>query len=798
MGAIRGFVSAICSAAPMVVDVTQVSHRGHMMRAMNEMPMNRELPMSAPASSSLRGNRRHAWRNFKDRFANSAITIGGFGVLMAILLIFFYLLYELMPLFSAAKAEQVASYPVAAFSSDTQTPLYLSVEEQVEVGVRVAPSGEVAFFAATDGRSMGKHALPLPVVDATQTAAAITSFALESEQSQLMAVGLSSGGVLLFKPDYRVTYPDGKRLITPDLLFPNGETPLALGEGAISALALRDSGSALIIAGVVDGQLRALKFEKKQDFLTGESTLQEVPLALPLIDIAPDYLLISPEQRVLYVLARDGQYRVIDLLINRQVDSGKLMQHGHINDAHFLLGGNSILVANSDGGVSQWSLVRKPEIDPKLTLIRQLDAGSSAQPIERLAVEHRRKNFLAVDGRGELRILNTTGERVSLDLSLDQKMVRAINFAPRANALLFEGGDGNIHLWHVDNEHPEVSWKSLWGKVWYENYPQPDYVWQSSSATSDFEPKYSLTPLAFGTLKAAFYAMLFAAPLAICGAIYTAYFMAPALRRKVKPLIELMSALPTVIIGFLAGLWLAPFIEKHLPGVFALLVAMPVGVLIFAFAWNQVPVSVRKYIPDGWEALLLVPVVILIGTLCVQLSVPMEHAFFSGDMRAWITNELGVTYDQRNAMVVGIAMGFAVIPIIFSIAEDAIFSVPKHLSFGSLALGATPWQTLVGVIMPTASPGIFSGLMIGMGRAVGETMIVLMATGNTPVMEANIFEGMRTLAANLAVEVGETEVGSSHYRVLFLAAFVLFMFTFVVNTLAEVIRQRLRKRYTVL
>ena len=124
--------------------------------------------------------------------------------------------------------------------------------------------------------------------------------------------------------------------------------------------------------------------------------------------------------------------------------------------------------------------------------------------------------------------------------------------------------------------------------------------------------------------------------------------------------------------------------------------------------------------------------------------------------------------------------------------------MPRHLSNGSLALGATPWQTLVGVVLPTASPGIFSALMIGFGRAVGETMIVLMATGNTPIMDLNVFEGMRTLAANLAVEVAETEVGSTHYRVLFLAALVLFLFTFALNTAAEVVRQRLRRRYSAL
>ena len=164
-------------------------------------------------------------------------------------------------------------------------------------------------------------------------------------------------------------------------------------------------------------------------------------------------------------------------------------------------------------------------------------------------------------------------------------------------------------------------------------------------------------------------------------------------------------------------------------------------------------------------------------------------------MRRWLTNDLGVDFDQRNSMVVGLAMGFAVIPTIFSITEDAIFAVPKNLTFGSLALGASPWQTLVRVILPTASPGIFSAVMIGLGRAVGETMIVLMATGNTPIMDMNIFEGLRTLSANISVEMPEAEVDSSHYRILFLSGLVLFVFTFIVNTTGETVRQRLREKY---
>ena len=151
-------------------------------------------------------------------------------------------------------------------------------------------------------------------------------------------------------------------------------------------------------------------------------------------------------------------------------------------------------------------------------------------------------------------------------------------------------------------------------------------------------------------------------------------------------------------------------------------------------------------------------------------------------------------YVQRNALIVGFVMGFAVIPIIYTIADDALTSVPEHLRSASLGAGATPWQTATRIVIPTAMSGLFSALMIGLGRAVGETMIVLMALGNTPIMDMNIFNGARTLSANIAVELPEAVQNSSHYRTLFLAALVLFAMTFVVNTIAELVRLRFRKR----
>jgi phosphate transport system permease protein len=188
----------------------------------------------------------------------------------------------------------------------------------------------------------------------------------------------------------------------------------------------------------------------------------------------------------------------------------------------------------------------------------------------------------------------------------------------------------------------------------------------------------------------------------------------------------------------------------------------------------------------------------LVVWFCMSYGGSLEAVFFDAGIKDWLSQQWGIEYDQRNAMVVGIAMGFSVIPGIFSIAEDAIFSVPRHLTIGSLALGATRWQTMLRVVLLTASPGIFSAVIVGFGRAVGETMIVLMATGNTPMMDFNIFQGMRTLSATIAIEMPESEAGTTHSRLLFLAALLLFLFTFVVNTLSEWIRQRLRKSYSTL
>jgi phosphate transport system permease protein len=352
-----------------------------------------------------------------------------------------------------------------------------------------------------------------------------------------------------------------------------------------------------------------------------------------------------------------------------------------------------------------------------------------------------------------------------------------------------------MQVYAVSNPHPEVSLKMLFGRVWYEGYAEPEYVWQSTGATDDFEAKFSLVPLIFGTIKGTFYALLFAIPLAVFGALYTSQFVHPSIRNRIKPTVEIMAALPSVVIGFLAGLYLATVVERNLAAVFLMMVLLPTFGTAGVFVWRMLPRQLARTLPAGTEVVLIIPMLIIAGLIAVWAGPLVEASLLGTDTRQWLLDTWGITYDQRNSLVVGLAMGFAVIPIIFTISEDAFSSVPSSLTAASLALGASRWQTATRVVLPTASPGIFSAVMIGFGRAVGETMIVLMATGNTPVLDWSIFNGMRTLSANVAVEIPEAPHGGTLYRVLFLAATLLFIMTFAVNTVAELVRQRLRERY---
>ena len=734
--------------------------------------------------------RKRRMRALKDRLTRWYVLVGGLAVLAAITLIFFYLAYVVLPLFQGAELTSKKALAPTWLQQDAGKPLMIALEEQNLVGMRVSDKGQALFFDTKTGNELKRADLPVPA--GTQ----VTSISADQPGSPLVVLGLSNGQALVFHHTYKITYPDNKKSITPGIDYPYGEQPFVLDEQgrALEHVSVNVNGDTLLLAGSTGAHLQVLELTRTENMMTEEVTTEQNRIELPQMTEAVKNIFIDPRQQWLYVINGRATADVFSLRDKSLNGRYKLSESGdtEITATAQLVGGISLIIGDSKGGLAQWFMARDPDGESRFKQIRIFQMGKA--PIVQIDAEERRKGFIALDADGKLGVFHSTAHRTLLvEPAAEGPGILALS--PRANRIIIEEG-GKLLPLSLRNPHPEISFSALWGKVWYENYDEPKYVWQSTASNTDFEPKLSLSPLTFGTLKAAFYAMILAAPLAIAAAIYTAYFMAPGMRRKVKPVIELMEAMPTVILGFFAGLFLAPYLEGHLPGVFSLFLLMPVGILLAGFAWTRLPESIRLRVPDGWEAAILIPVILFTGWFALTMSPHLESWFFGGDMRLWITNDLGITYDQRNALVVGIAMGFAVIPNIYSIAEDAVFSVPRSLTLGSLALGATPWQTLTRVVILTASPGIFSALMIGMGRAVGETMIVLMATGNTPVMEMNLFEGMRTLAANVAVEMPESEVGGSHYRVLFLAALVLLMFTFVMNTLAELIRQRLRKKYS--
>ena len=749
-------------------------------------------------------------RMARDKLFKHFMTFGGLSVIIAISVIFFYLASVVVPIFLPAQmgTPQKFSLPrvtqAAPATPQTQeATVYLTSEEQAEIGVSMSNRGSVTFFDLRDGKPLAAEQATLP------KGVGITSFSAGDPSQQAVAYGLSDGRALLLRQTFKVSFvqdpanPDKDiRTITPGIAYPLGKMPLVVDEAgrALKHLAVQHHDEeTTAVALTEDGRLLLAAYAGSTNLITGEVATERTAAELPPVPHGEiRQLLLEVKQRDLYVLHGDRymtHYDVMDKARPRLIQTVALVPEGErITAATILSGGFSLIVGTTKGDLSQWFQVRDAQNNNHLTHIRSFEPMQGS--VTTLAPEHFRKGFLAGDDKGNIGLYYATSRRLLFNHSIGDDPVRVAGIAPRGNAIMVEVAGNAVIAAKVENDYPEVSFHSLWQKVWYESYPEPEYNWQSSAATSDFEPKFSLAPLTFGTIKAAFYAMLVAVPLAVLGAVFAAYFMSPKMRGVVKPSIEIMEALPTVILGFLAGLWLAPFVDNNLAGTLLAVFLLPFSFVITAYLWHLLPEHIARRIPPGWEAALLMPVIVAVVYLAIQLGHPIEAAWFGGDMPHWMSNELGWNYEQRNSLVVGIAMGFAVIPTIFSIAEDAVFSVPKHLTSGSLALGATRWQTLYNVVLLTASPGIFSAVMIGMGRAVGETMIVLMATGNTAVMDLSVFTGFRTLSANIGVEMPEAAVGTAHYRLLFFSALVLFAFTFVVNTLAELVRQRLREKYS--
>ncbi len=239
------------------------------------------------------------------------------------------------------------------------------------------------------------------------------------------------------------------------------------------------------------------------------------------------------------------------------------------------------------------------------------------------------------------------------------------------------------------------------------------FMWQPVSAV----PKLSMVPLFIGTLKVTLVALAIAVPVGIASAVFTSEFAPPRLREVLKPTIEMLAGVPSVVLGFF-------------------------GLMVLA---------------------------------------------------TWVQATFGTTY-RLNAIVAGLAMALAVVPVVFTVSEDALAAVPRSYREASLALGATRWETAFRVVLPAAAPGVLAAVVLGFGRCIGETMIVLMASGNAAITSWSFGDSVRTLSATIAAEMGEVVFGGTHYAVLFFIGVELFVFTFVLNALATLFVGRLVRR----
>ncbi len=813
-----------------------------------------------------------------DGVARTLITLGGLGTILAVSTVCVFLVAVAAPLFSSARiddGQQVAPPWLAR----QEHPVHLALDEYQLLGWAMFADGSLQVFRSDTGEKVGERYRPFGERRLTAWSfnadGADVCFGFEDGHAQLgtARIAISFMGEQQ-APDAVKAIPIGGVMMHENALFAHPQpgqfrrhafeyslqSPIRLSDQPIQLLghSVRSSGPVMIA--FAGGRLAIYSISEIRNFLTQAVTQQarrvDVPYEPRTTGGEPTYLMLSGLGDLAYMAWPDGHLRRYDA---RTLDNPKLVEtvdlvpdkDAKLTALRFLIGRTTLISGDSQGRVTAWFCAPDETKIDRNALVAAHDLGTAGAAVTALSGSPRSRLLAAGFADGRLRVFHVTANAMLLETSpmpdVEASPIRVVAIGSREDRLL-AASSISLMSWQMDRRYPAINVNSLFRKVWYEGYAEPKHTWQSSSGTDDFEPKYGLMPLIFGTLKATFYSLLFGLPIALLAAIFTSEFMHPRVKARVKPLVEMMASLPSVVLGFLAALVIAPVVEHIVPGVLALFVGVPLAFLTGAYLWQLMPrrwalrlVAYRFWaiclmaVPGIWAALQSGPLVerllfagdfkrwmdgqvgtgaggwfVLLTPLTAILAAVVINRLLRDRVRdwsygwtrtqaagfdalkfvfsvmcwlaltagiAWLLAEPGLlskegfdprgegmhnflgTYVQRNAMVVGFIMGFAIIPIIYTLAEDALSSVPQHLRSASLGAGATPWQTTVRIIIPTAMSGLFSAAMIGLGRAVGETMIVLMAAGNTPVMQMNLFNGFRTLSANIAVELPEAPAG---------------------------------------
>lgn len=702
----------------------------------------------------------------KDWLTRKVVTAFGWLVLATFLLLIWHIFSNAFPLFKS---------PQLVLQQSEQLPSNTQISGAVELS-----SG--THFVAKDkcdlvllGRHNGQNG------NATMYESKRFPFSCQHEvlvpkQGDLRFIGVITPSHLFEL--YKLSHESGQYKLTLESsigLQRDNEKPAALNQARVEPLAWEYSmsGSFVMLSKLDADVLTTYWFDKKQPLAFRHYRHERVA-----------HYLTIPRSRQLLIIS-EGILSLIDQ--DNQVLDRQLLP----NDiSHLVLSSSqrSFFMQDINGSMLKWivqneegRLVFRPD---------QTGAISLQQPLHQIVFDTDSNAGLIYATDGNIAFLNRMTNEVfeSQAMALEQANLQWFG------GQVFAFQEQAVHTFSIDDIQGVTTLKSLFGKVWYEGYAEPQYVWQTSSASANYETKFSIMPLIVGSLKASLLALLVAVPLALGAAIYTSYFAEPSVRQYLKPAIEMLEAVPSVVIGFIAAVWMVPIAEEFLLSVILFIVALPVLLVASAIIQSKVAGMLNDRFDRRWEILIIVLAVIVLGLFCFSLSDLWRYLLFGNDA-ANVQND-SILNISKTTIVVAVALGVAISPSIYSLAEDALFEVPDSIKQASFALGATKLQTLKRVIIAVAMPSILSAVMLGFGRAFGETMIVLMVTGNTPISDWNILEGLRSMTANLAIELQESNVNSSHFNTLFLTASILFIFTFIVNTAAEVLRNRLRKVYT--
>lgn len=853
--------------------------------------------MSFSGKERVRHRKTRASVFIADRLAQLLITAGGIATIVAICAVAVFLVVVSLPLFLSPTLvpEPPKNVPV------TSPPWFVLTDQDQRLVAVVDQSGTCRLFELETGKLLSESAFPGDVKP--------TAFAVAKGSDQIV-VGLADGrirlGTIQFKDtfppeddstsslkvgDYQVTDQgiavriddDQVRRTELSILW---KDPLATNrtEPITGIDLVQTSGGSILATSEKSGEVFVHWITKKKDLLTGKESFKLTSASVDTIGERPwgrevAGLTFLGNGSQLLVISRTGpiyRFSVQKAGTPLFVAKEEVNATSPVSSTTIMLGRNTILLGHTSGELDGEFLVRqngsgRSNNEQSLVLAKHLHSASGS-PIVALTSSNRSRLAAALFESGEISVYEvTTGaELVSANLRIPTANA-SMAFSPRDDGIIIATPAAIEHL-VLRAEHPEATLEALFTPIWYEGYQGPEYVWQSDTS-GGAEPKFGMMPLIFGTIKATVYSMLFGVPLAILAAIYTSEFLHPRVKARIKPTIELMAGLPSVVLGFIGAMVLAPWVAGNLPQVLTTFVTIPILFMLTGHLWQLLPTSftLRAQRFRFLIALVVLPIAVWAG---FAIGPMLEDLLLDGDIMLWLDGQTGSglsgwvfillpvaivltiwlensavdpwlrprmsamtreraalvalvrfiaslftvvafawvgallldgmgwdprgnvvgTYVQRNSLIVGFVMGFAIIPIIYTLADDALSTVPEHLRSASLGAGATPWQTTTWIVVPTAMSGLFSAVIVGLGRAVGETMIVLMAAGSTPIMEWNIFNGFRTLSANIAIELPEAAQGTTHYRTLFFAAVVLLAFTSVLNTIAELVRIRFRRR----